>query len=370
MPMCIKMNEHDSPAVVCAYIKSRRQGIFLFYALLLCLCALVVVAVRLGSYDMSVKTVVENLLHMGEGPESVVVWNIRMPRIVAGIVAGSGLGLAGLGTQSLLRNPLASPFTLGVSQGAGFGAACAIVGMGAWSTDTGFVADQLFSVLAVFGISRMYVVTFFAFIGAMAATLIILALSRSKKMSPRSVILAGVALASLFTSGTILVQYLASETEVASVVFWTFGDVARSGWSEIGGLAVALVGSVMFYLHKRWELNALLAGDDVATSLGVNVERLRMTGLLLASVLAALVTAFHGVIAFLGLLAPHIARLLAGSDHRILIPFSCLVGALCLVAADTLGRVVVGSGSLPVGVLTSFLGAPLFLMLLVRSGDG
>jgi iron complex transport system permease protein len=124
-----------------------------------------------------------------------------------------------------------------------------------------------------------------------------------------------------------------------------------------------------FFVYHRWNLNALLSGEDVAKGLGVGVEHLRLWGMLMAALVAALVTAFHGVIAFLGLLAPHIAKRLVGGDHRILIPFSCVIGAFLLLAADTVGRTVVGSGTLPVGVLTSFMGAPLFLYLLIKGQD-
>lgn len=185
-------------------------------------------------------------------------------------------------------------------------------------------------------------------------------------MSPEAVILAGVALSSLFVSGTILIQYFASEVEIAAVVLWTFGDVARSTWREIGLVGIVALGITLHFILYRWDLNALLAGEETAKSLGVEVERIRALGMLIATVLAALVTCFHGVIAFLGLLAPHIGRRIIGPDHRLLIPYSCLLGALLLLLADTLGRVVVGSGTLPVGVLTSFMGAPLFLYLLLK----
>jgi len=175
-----------------------------------------------------------------------------------------------------------------------------------------------------------------------------------------------VALSSLFVSATILIQYLATETQLAMVVFWTFGDVARPNWSEIWLLAGTVL-FVSFYLTtKRWDLNALASGEQAARGLGVNVDRVRFSGMVAVSLVSALATAFHGVIAFVGLIAPHMARRLVGDDHRLLIPFSSVLGALLLLTADTLGRVLIGSGALPVGVITSFLGAPMFLYLLVR----
>ena len=203
----------------------------------------------------------------------------------------------------------------------------------------------------------------------MAATLVILALSKLKRMSPGSIILAGVALTSLFVSGTILVQYFATEVEIASIVFWTFGDVSRSGWGEIAIMSSASLVVTGYFAVNRWNLNALSSGEEVAWGIGVPVERVRFWGMLMAALLAALVTAFHGVIAFLGLLAPHIARHMVGADHRVLIPYACILGALLLLLADTVGRILIGSGTLPVGVITSFMGAPLFLYLLIK-GQG
>jgi len=348
-------------------VRSYRQGLRRSYLLLAglagLLLVLVVLAVAVGSYDLSLGSILRALAGLESGPRAVVIWNIRLPRIAAALAAGWALGLSGLATQTLLRNPLASPFTLGISQGAAFGAAFSLVFLGA-----GALKDSAFRVGAAgeFFISSVYSVTFFAFLGSITATLVILVLARLRKMAPESVILAGVALSSLFVSGTILVQYFATETEIATVVFWTFGDVARSNWPEIGLLSLATAGVSAYCLLRRWDLNALLSGEETAQGLGVNVERIRLTGMFLAALAAALATAFHGVIAFLGLLAPHIGRRLVGSDHRLLIPFSCIIGGLLLLAADTLGRIIIGSGTLPVGVLTSFMGAPLFLYLLLR----
>jgi len=345
------------------YRASIRRKTALFLALCLFLLALIVYAIAVGSFDLSLTQILRTLLMGEEGPGKIVIWNIRLPRIIAAVVTGWGLGLSGLAMQSLLKNPLASPSTLGISQGAAFGAALAIVFLGAGrmpgsALRTGAAASLV--------LSNVYAVTFFAFLGSMASTVVILMLARLKKMSPEAVILAGVALSSLFTSGTILIQYFASEVEIASVVFWTFGDVARSNWREIGILTLCTLPVWGYFFFERWSLNALLAGEDTARSLGVEVDRFRLWGMLLASLVAALATAFHGVIAFLGLLAPHIGRRLVGADHRLLIPYSGLIGSLLLLSADTAGRLLIGSGTLPVGVLTSFMGAPMFLYLLMK----
>ncbi|GBC63610.1 iron ABC transporter permease [Desulfonema ishimotonii] len=338
-----------------AYTRRVRKKHLLFLSLMAIVGFLMIYAVTQGAYRLSPSHVLDALAGRGEGAVNIVVWNIRLPRIIAAIVAGWGLAISGLALQTLLRNPLASPFTLGISHGAAFGAAFAIVVFGAGGMQGHDPAAHSF-----------FSVTAFAFLGAMSATLIILMLSRLRKMSPESLILAGMALSSLFISGTILIQFLATEVELASVVFWTFGDMARSDWPEIGLMTGVTVLITLWLLVNRWNLNALISGDEVARGLGVEVDRIRLRGMFAAAFVAALVTAFHGVIAFLGLLAPHIARRLVGADHRLMIPFSAVLGALILLLADTAGRVVIGSGALPVGVLTSFLGAPLFLWLLIR----
>ena len=340
-----------------------RRRTFFFFVLLALLAILAVYAIAAGTYDLSPMKVLRALLGYEEAAAGIVIWNIRMPRIVAAIVAGWGLAISGVAMQCLLRNPLGSPSTLGISHGAAFGAALAIVVLGGGAIQSSVLRTTVSNLIFI---ENIFSVTFLAFLGAMAATLVILALSRMKRLSPGSIILAGVALSSLFVSGTILIQYFATEVEIATIVFWTFGDVSRSSWNEIGVMTAASAVVTTYFVLNRWKLNALSSGEDVAKGIGVDVERVRLWGMLMAALVAALVTAFHGVIAFLGLLAPHIARRMVGADHRLLIPFASIVGALLLLLADTVGRILIGSGTLPVGVLTSFMGAPLFLYLLTR----
>jgi iron complex transport system permease protein len=337
-------NKTGHGAITAAYLEKVRHKLLLL-GLFICLIALVsVYAIASGSYYIPFKEVLNNLFGCGENTTRVVITSIRMPRVVAALLSGWGLSLSGLTIQSLLKNPLGSPITLGISHGSAFGAAVAIV---------------------VFG-AGMVAVTASAFAGGMAATLVILALARFKRLSPLAIILTGTALHSLFLSGTYLIQYIANETDLARVVFWSFGDVARSSWMEIWILAGGVLLITVFLALFRWDLNALASGDDTAKGLGVRVEQIRLSGMFTATLVAAMATAFHGIIGFLGLIAPHMARRIVGEDHSILVPFSSVLGALLLLLADTLGRVFIGSGSLPVGVITSFLGAPLFLFLLVR----
>lgn len=321
-----------------------RKKWLLFGAFVLAIVLLAGFAVSRGAYAVSLRTLLDVLLGKADGPARTVLLSIRLPRVCAALSCGWALAISGLVIQSLLKNPLGSASTLGISQGAAFGAALSIV---------------LFH-------AGMQTVTLAAFLGAIATTVIILFLARIKKLSAEAVILAGVALSALFSSATILVQYLATEIQLAIVVFWTFGDVGRPNWPQILIMAIAAAGSTLYFAFLRWALNAIASGEDTARGLGVGVERVRLFGMMAVALVAAFATAFHGVIAFVGLIAPHIARRLVGDDHGLLIAFSGVIGALLLLAADTFGRVVVGSASIPVGVITSFLGAPMFLYLLIR----
>lgn len=323
-------------------ISQKRQRFFLLIAVFT--VTLGILALAFGSYRLPLAQLLSSLLGRSDGVDSVVIWNIRLPRITAALSVGCGLGVSGLLIQSLLRNPLGSPSTLGISHGAAFGASLAIIGWG----------------------GKVLSVTVFAFAGALVATVLIVALGKLRRLSPEAVILAGVALSSLFGAATVLLQYLTDETRLAMAVAWSFGDLARSSWREIGIVAAATAVLVLAGTYWRWHLNALDIGAESAKTLGVSVERLRWQGLVLAALVSALATAFHGVIAFVGLIAPHGARRLVGADHRFLVPLSGLLGALLLLSADTFSRLILGSGSFPVGVVTSFLGAPLFLYLLVR----
>lgn len=321
---------------------ARRKWMLVF--LLLAAVAIFVTSLLVGAYRLSPHEVIRALVGVSHGKQEILIWNIRLPRTVASLVVGAGLSLSGLALQALLRNPLASPSTLGISQGAAFGAAVSVV---------------------VFKLKYLSIAVF-AFGGSLLATAAILFLGRLKRLTPESIILAGVALSSLFSASTVLIQYIATETELAAIVFWTFGDVARSSWKEIGVTALASFGAVVFLCLRSWDFMAIEAGEESAKGLGVSVEKLRWQGMALVAVVSSVVTAFHGVIAFVGLIAPHAARRLLGTNYTIIVPATALMGALLLLGADTVGRIIIGSGGLPVGVITSFMGAPLFLYLLMR----
>ncbi|CFX19317.1 ABC transporter, permease protein [Syntrophomonas zehnderi OL-4] len=317
-----------------------------------------VYAISTGSSGLTMGKVVSTLLGQGDPAAKAVILNIRLPRILAGLLAGAGLSVAGCVMQNTLRNPLASPFTLGISQAAAFGAALAIVTLGAGKVQNS-IADAVL-------INNPYLVTTSAFAWAMIATLVILLLAKFRGITPEAMVLAGVALGSLFGAGTTIVQYFAPDVQVAAVVFWTFGDLGRASWNEVIIMTVVVSLSIAYFLMRRWDYNALDSGEESALGLGVNVDRIRLGGMFIASLITAVLVSFLGIIGFIGLVGPHMMRRIIGGDHRYLIPASVLAGSLLLLISDTLARTIMAPVVLPVGAITAFMGAPLFLYLLAR----
>ena len=327
--------------------------------LLLILLAMGVLSLSAGSAALSPSDVLRALFMKGRGQESMIVWNIRMPRIAAAAAVGAALSLSGCIMQNVLRNPLASSSTLGVSQGASFGAASAIILLDAGSQGgSGFIPS----------ISEPYMVSLCAFAGGMITTAVILAISRFRSSSPSVMVLAGVAVSSMFSGATTLIQYFADDTMVASIVYWTFGSLSRASWREIGAIAALSAAAFIFFMLNRWNYNAIESGRHSAKSLGVNVDLLVPLSLAVCALITSVAVAFTGCIGFIGLIAPHIMRRAVGNDWRFLIPGSALCGAALLLAADIACRTAAAPVVLPVGAITSFVGAPLFLYLVIRKG--
>lgn len=212
-------------------------------------------------------------------------------------------------------------------------------------------------------------VTVCAFLGGMGTTVLILFLSRVKGVTPSAMVLAGVAVSSMFSGGTTLVQYFADDVMVATVVYWTFGNLGRAGWGEIRLIAVLSGLAFLFFMVHRWNYNAMESGLDTAKSLGVPVEILVPASMAVCALIASASVAFVGCINFIGLIASHMMRRLVGNDFRFLIPATALCGAALLLASDIACRALIPPVVLPIGALTSFLGAPLFLYLIMRRGS-
>jgi len=324
--------------------------------LLVILFLISIYSLSIGGYKLSLSQIYHALTGNGDKVTNLIIWNIRLPRIVAAIVAGISLAVSGAVMQCTLRNPLASPYTIGISYGAMFGAAFAIIFFnvgGAESTGRIFMNSP-------------YLVSVFAFMGALMAVLVILLLAKLRKLTPGAIILAGIAMGSLFSAGTMLMQYFANDLQLASMVYWTFGDLGRPLWGEVWIMTVIMSFSLIYFIYKRWDYNALESGEESAKSLGVNTEKTRLWGLLIASLLVSVNVAFLGIIGFVGLICPHVVRIFIGGDYRFVIPISALFGAILLLVSDTIARTMISPIVLPVGILTSFMGAPVFLYLLVK----
>lgn len=343
---------------IAAYHQYIRKKWILLGLLTLLMFVLMLICVNAGAATLNPFEVLRTLLGQGDERVATVIWRIRMPRVIAAVVAGAGLSIAGCVMQNTLKNPLASPSTLGISHAATFGANLAIIVLGAGSI--------LHTAGDAVSISNPYLVTTCAFVCSMSVTLIVLTLAKTRGFTPESIVLAGVALGSLFTAGTTILQYFAPDIKIAAAIFWTFGDLGRASWSEVLILSVVVVASVVYFFFQRWNYNALSSGEEVAKSLGVNTDRVRLTGLVLTSLITAIAVSFLGMIGFIGLIGPQIMRRMIGADHRFLIPASLLAGSIILLASDTLARTTISPVVLPVGALTSMLGGPMFLYLLLR----
>ncbi|MCF7936460.1 MAG: iron ABC transporter permease [Synergistales bacterium] len=350
------LEEGTVPTAYTRYI-GVKIGLILLGVVLL--AALVVVAVSVGAVRIPPVEVLQTLLmqHVSRRLD-VIVFNIRLPQVLTAVVAGAGLAAAGAVMQSVLGNPLGSPFTLGISQAAAFGAAFSVMVIG-----SGVMHSPGADAVTVV---RPGMTTLAAFAMSMVATAVVILVARLRRGSPEVMILAGVALGSLFTAGTMFLQYFADDVQLAAMVFWTFGDVARADWGELAVIAAVTGAVTLYFVANAWNYNAIDAGDETAQGLGVHVRRVRLLGMLFASMVTAVVIAFVGIIGFVGLVCPHMVRRLIGDDNRFLLPGSCVMGGLLLLAADTTARLVMAPHVLPVAVLTSFVGAPVFLYLIVK----
>lgn len=331
-------------------------------AIILILLALVflffVVSIFVGSGTLSFKEVFLAIFNKGSETARLIVRRIRFPRVIAALIAGGGLAVSGLVMQTVLKNPLASPTTLGVSNAAVFGAnfAIIVVGAGAFHSTHG----------SWLSISNPYLVSTFSFLSAIIAAGSILLLARLKNLNASAIVLAGVAVSAIFQAGTTLIQYFASDTQVASAVYWTFGDLGRASYKTDLIMFIVVAVSTLFFFLKRWDFSAMSGGIAYAKTLGVNTRFMTIMSLLLASLITSVTVSFLGIIGFVGLTAPQFMKRIVGDDYRYLLPSSFLAGALLLLISDILGRLPIFGTSVPVGVVTSLIGGPVFLAILLR----
>jgi iron complex transport system permease protein len=281
-------------------------------------------------------------------PARLIILRIRLPRIILAGLSGFSLALGGVIFQALLRNPLADPFILGISSSSAFGA---IVGI-------------------LLGFTFSFGVPFMSFAGALLAVYLVLALGTKKMgMESSTILLTGVILNAFFTAVIMFFISVASDSRLHTMLFWLYGDLSQSRYASLLVLTPVLLVAFFILFSFAKELNLITTGEEIALQLGVDVERAKKMCLVLVSLVIGLVVSFSGLIGFVGLIVPHMARMAFGSDHRLLVPVASLGGAAFLIAADTLARLLISPSELPVGVITAFLGAPFFLYLLKARGS-
>jgi iron complex transport system permease protein len=317
-----------------------RKTTFVVTALIIVLLLLMALGICLGSVKISLKDILSALFNPEATNNMVyIIRNLRLPRVLCAILAGAALSLGGLVFQSVFRNPMADSYLLGVSSGA----SC-LIG---------------FNILLGFGLSNVPA----AFLGSVGATSLLFA---TNKGNQQKLLLSGIALNFLLSALTSLTIYLGKH-QMDSVIYWTMGSLSASSWPRVYALAVAVLFSLLLLIKSTNAMDLLLMDDSTAISSGLNLRKTRLLLLFCASLLTALVVSFCGIIGFVGLMSPHFARLLMGPKHKRLIPVSTLLGSILLLLADILCRFLIAPSELPIGIITSILGAPVFLVLLRRN---
>ena len=338
--------------------KKRRKQITVIAVMILAVLVLSFVCLFVGSANMTIEQCLQALMKKGTNAHNRIIWNIRMPRVLAAIIAGAGLALSGLIMQTGLNNAMASPSTLGVSNAAVFGANLSIIAFSGGFLSTGNNPSN-WDVGA-----NPYSTSLMAFVFAVVSVLLILGLCSLRSFSPGVVVLAGLALSSVWTAATTFLQYYATDVGLSAAVVWSFGDLGRATYRTDTIMAIVVAIGFIYFRFSAWQFNALLSGDATARTMGIRVDLLRFVSMLLASLITAVCVSFLGVIGFVGIICPHVTKKIMGQDHRVSVPVTALTGMLLLLLADTLSRTIGSGSALPVGAITSLLGAPFFLAII------
>lgn len=338
--------------------KSNVKFVSLLGALIVIVIILSVACLFLGSSHMSLSDGMDALLKKSTPANNRIIWNIRIPRVLAAVIAGAGLSISGLIMQTTLNNSMASPSTLGVSNAAVFGANLSIIAFAGGYLSTGNNTSN-YTVGA-----NPYATGLMAFLFSTISILFVLALCKIKDFSPNVVVLAGIAIGSVWTAATTILQFYATDVGLSAAVIWNFGDLGRATYKTDGIMLVVVCIGFIFFQIMSWKYNALLSGEETAKTMGISVSVVRFVSLLLSSVITSVCVSFLGVIGFVGIICPHIAKKLLGQDHRWTIPVSALMGSLLLLFSDTISRCMGNGSALPVGAITSLLGAPFFIAII------
>ena len=338
--------------------KKNQKALLLIWIMFAAVICMAMVCMFVGSSNMTLQQALDALMHKGTSAHERIIWNIRIPRVLAAMVAGAGLSVSGLVMQTTLNNSMASPSTLGVSNAAVFGANLSIIAFAGGFLSTG-------SNLTNYTLgANPYSTSLMAFFFSTASILLILGLCRMRAFSPNVVVLAGIAVGSVWTAATTVLQFYATDVGISAAVIWSFGDLGRATYKTDGIMFAVIIPAILFFEFMSWKFNALLSGEATAQSMGVQVDALRFMSMLIASVITAVCVSFLGVIGFVGIICPHVTKKLLGQDHRFAIPMSALGGSLLLLMADTLSRSMGNGSALPVGAITSLLGAPFFIAII------
>ena len=338
--------------------KKNRRNACIIIAMLVAVFVVGFVCLFVGSSNMTFTEALEAIAGRGSAAQSRIIWKIRFPRVLAAMIAGAGLSVAGLVMQTTLNNSMASPSTLGVSNAAVFGANLSIIVFAGGFLSTG---NNIQSITTG---ANPYSTSLLAFVFSTLSVLLILGLCTIRSFSPNVVVLAGIAIGSVWTAATTILQFYATDVGLSAAVVWSFGDLSRATYQTNGIMFWVVVIGFIYFRLMAWKYNALLSGEATAKTMGVNVEALRFVTLLLASVITAACVSFLGLIGFVGIICPHVTKKLLGQDHRVTLPVSCLMGSLLLLLADTFSRSLGSGSALPVGAITSLLGAPFFIAII------
>lgn len=331
------------------YKKLDHKKYWIIFWLFLLMLGITFINLSIGSSNKSIFEILTQGIADPNSQSALILTNLRLPHVLCSLIAGASLGLCGCMLQSALGNPLASPSTVGISQGASCGACIAIILFGGLSV----ITSNMFVILA-------------AFVFALIPTILIFAISKLKSLNATSIILVGIAM-SIFFSGVIaVVQYFADSSKIAEVVFWTFGSVYNVNPASLLIMFIVLFVVFVYAFINSINFNALECGDTTAHSVGINVKNSRLKHLIIAAICAACTTAFCGTINFIGLIAPHIMRRFIGSNYKYLIPASTICGACLLSLSDIISAVIIPGAILPIGAITSFIGAPIFIYVLIK----
>lgn len=339
----LDMKQQKGLPVYFQMLQRRRKWIIGVLALAILLSLLL--DFSLGPSGLTVKQLLFALFHPADaGMQGIIVWDIRLPYALMAILVGFALGNSGGEMQTLLDNPLASPFTLGVSAASAFGASLAIV-----------------LHISIPGVSWKWTIPVEAFLCALGSVFLLELVSRLRQHSTALVVLFGIALVFTFQALVSLMQFVADEDALQELVFWTMGSLTRSDWAQVGILAACCAIILPLSWFSSSSLTAMRLGEERAASYGVDVRRVRMMGLLRVSILSSLAVSFVGTIGFIGLVAPHIARKLLGEDHRFYLPGSALCGAVIMSLSSVAAKNIVPGIVIPVGIVTALVGIPFFL---------